>query len=193
MGLRITPDPVPAHWWRRKVYRGWQFGYSGGTENDFMIDVEVAKWRFACYIGFKRSQNAGPGYERWLERRRKEEIAWKRTDAAESAGNARPMGRDDQAACHRMDKKQPVHHQALAFARILMARIDQLRFSIFTINRHDQKRIELAARPSLPAGVRRDAAAPIEGKLLHQEHQRPASDHTHHQDPEASGFSKGDQ
>lgn len=191
MALFINVDPVPAKWWKCKVYRGWQFGYSGGTENDFMIDIEVAKWRFVCYIGFKKVQNWAPGYERHLKLRKEQELARKRADKPEPAYK-RFWGaiRGIKAPSNRVDQERAEINQALTNARLNLAAINIVRFRESTHDDHDQRGCELAAWAGLPKPISGDAAAPVEGELLHEEHQRPAPDHRHPEDPKTIGLPK---
>ena len=191
MALFINVDPVPAKWWKRRVYRGWQFGYSGGTENDFMIDVEVAKWRFACYIGFKKVQNWSPGYERHLKWRKEQERARERANRPEPALKRiwRTI-RGAKASGYRVDSQRPKDHKTPADSGLKLDAERFIRQCYPPDDDHHERRSELAARPSLPEPIPRDAAAPVEGKLLHEEHQGPAPDHHYQKEPEARGLSK---
>jgi hypothetical protein len=56
VALRITEDYQPPTWYKRKVWRGYQVGFAWPAKK-FMVDIEVAFWRFACYIGFKYPYN----------------------------------------------------------------------------------------------------------------------------------------
>ncbi len=191
MALFINVDPVAPRWYRRKVYRGWQFGYSGGTKNDFMMDIEVAFWRFVCYIGFKYPMNPSPRQERHEQWRKEQERARERANNPGSAFKRfwRSI-RTAQASPNRMDTQRPQDNKALAYARKFMGSKLFIRHVIAKIDRHHEGGRELAARPGIPGGLFRDAAAPIEGKLLHEEHQRTAPDHAHHQNPEGIGLPK---
>jgi hypothetical protein len=191
LALFINVDPVPAKWWKRKVHRGWQFGYSGGTENDFMIDIEIAKWRFACYIGMKKVQNWAPGYEKHLKWRKEQEDARKRANKSESARPVLQGRRSYQATANRMDQKQSFFDHTSAFARFVVAPIRKLRLFFSKNDYYDQDGFKLATRPSLPEPIHGDAATPFKGVILYEEHQRKSPDDTHHKDPEAGGLSEG--
>jgi hypothetical protein len=191
MALFINVDPVPAKWWKRKVHRGWQFGYSGGTENDFMIDIEIAKWRFVCYFGMKKVQNWAPGYEKHLKWRKEQEDARKRANKSESARNVLSGRRSYQATANRMDQEHPSFDHASAFARFVLAPVRKLRLFFSANDYYDQDGFKLATRPGVPEPIHRDAAAPVEGKLLLEEHQGPTPDHAHNQNSETGEFSEG--
>lgn len=191
MALFINVDPIPAKWWKRKVYRGWQFGYSGGTENDFMIDIEIAKWRFACYIGFKKVQNWAPGYEKHLKWRKEQEDARKRANKPESARHFFPRRWGYQTAANRMDQERSKNDHAPSLARFVLAPIHQLRQLFFKNDYYDEDGFKLAARASLPEPIHGNAIAPVEGVVLHEEHQGQSPDHAHHQDPEPGELSEG--
>lgn len=191
MALFINVDPVPARWYKRPVYRGWQFGYSGGTQNDFMMDVEVARWRFVCYIGFKFPRNPSPRQERHEVWRKEQERARERANRPESAFKRfwRKVRRT-QTPADRVDQKRSQDYQAPAASGLLLAAKRFLRFGHAPHDDHDQRRRQLAARPGLPKPISGNAAASIEGQLLRQVDQRPASEDDHHQDPEGRGLPK---
>lgn len=175
MALFINVDPVPARWYWRKVNRGYQFGYSGGTENDFVIDIEIAKWRFVCFIGFKYVRNPSPRQARHEQWRKEQEDARKRPNKLESAFKRLLPGWRNQAACHRVGAQHPGDHDPHPFTRFVMARIHQLRFKHAPAHGNDQAGRELAARHDLPSAVRGDAITPQQRLLLHQKHQRQSS------------------
>ena len=187
MALFINVDPVPASWWKRKVHRGWQFGYSGGTENDFIIDIEIAKWRFACYIGFKKVQNWAPGYEKHLKWRKEQERARQPKPAGLKSFFRRWR---TSSAADRVDQKRTVHDVSFAYAKLLLAAKRFIRFSKPSVDRDNKGRKQLAAWDGIPESVRRDAAASFERKLLHPEHQRQTSDDDNPKEAEARRLPK---
>lgn len=191
MALFINVDPVAPRWWKRKVHGGWQFGYSGGSDNDFMIDIEIAKWRFACYIGMKKVQNWAPGYEKHLKWRKEQENARKRANKPESAWNRIQRRWRDKAAADRMVKKHAEHHNAFALRGFILASVHKLRFRIASHDHHDKDGVQLAARHGIPEPIHGITAPAIEGQLLHADHQRPAPNHAHHKDSEAGEFPEG--
>lgn len=191
MALFINVDPVAPRWWKRKVPGGWQFGYSGGTENDFMIDIEVAKWRFACYIGMKKVQNWAPGYEKHLKWRKEQEYARRSANKPESAYRQFFNRRRNQTAANRMDQKYAKHHIAFALRGFIVVAVHKLRLWVTPHDCHHKDRVQLAARHGVPSAIHGNAITPIEGQLLHEEHQRPAPNHAHHKDSEAGELSEG--
>lgn len=191
MALFINEDPVAPRWWKRKVRGGWQFGYSGGTENDFMIDIEVAKWRFACYIGMKKVQNWAPGYEKHLKWRKEQEHARRSANKPEPAYKRFLNRWRNQSAADRMDKKHAGDHDASTLCGQLLASVRKLRQRIASHDHHDKDRVQLAARHGVSGPIHGIADAAIEGQLLHADHQGPAPDHAHHKDPEAGEFPEG--
>lgn len=191
MALFINVDPVPPRWYSRRVYRGWQFGYSGGTKNDFMIDVEVARWRFVCYIGFKYPRNPSLRQERHEKWQKEQELARERANKPEPTVKRlwRSLRRAE-ASGYRMDSQQPKDHRPSPYARLVLATKHLLRFGFVAYDNYDEGRRKLAARASVPEPVHGNAAAPIERVVLHEEHQRAAPDHSHHKDPEAGELPK---
>lgn len=81
----------------------------------------------------------------------------------------------DQAASDRMDPQHASFDYSLAAARLLLAPKHQLRFIVAENDYYNQGRSELAARDGLSEPVHRDAIASVEGVVLHEEHQGPAS------------------
>ena len=112
-------------------------------------------------------------------------------DKSKSAGDVVSRRRRYQAAANRMDQEQSKHNYTSSIARFVMAAIRKLRFKFFAHDHYDQDGFKLAARPSLPEPIHRDATAPVEGVVLHQEHQGESPDHAHHQDPEIGELSEG--
>lgn len=90
-----------------------------------------------------------------------------------------------------MDQEQSHNNHTSPFARFVLAPIRKLRLFFSKNDYYDQDGFKLATRASLPEQIHRDAIAPVEGKLLHQEHQGPAPDHAHHQNSEAGELSEG--
>ncbi len=191
MALFINVDPVAPHWWKRKVYRGWQFGYSGGTKNDFIIDIEVARYRFVCYIGFKQPMNPSSRQARHAQWRKEEERARERANRPESAFKRfwRSL-RGIKASGHRMDQKRTQNNKTPADAGLVLAGKRFLRFIYPAPDRDYKRGRQLAARAGLPKPIHRNAVAPIEGELLRQEYQGQPPKDDHLKDPEAGGLSR---
>lgn len=191
MALFINVDPVPPRWWKRKVYRGWQFGYSGGTKNDFMMDVEVARWRFVCYVGFKYPQNPSPRQERHEKWRKEQERARERANRPEPAFRRfwRSL-RGAQASGYRVDQKQSTHDHAPTFAEQLLAAKRFLRLLDAKNDHHDKRRRQLAAWPGLSESVLRDATPPFKGVVLCEEHKRSAPADRNQKESETVGLPK---
>ena len=182
MALFINVDPVPARWYWRRVLKGWQFGYSGGTENDFVIDIEVAKWRFVCFIGFKYVMNPSVRQERHEQWRKEEERVRRRANKSESFISKLFRGRwRNQAAGHRMDQKHSVYNHPSSLSRLVLAPKSFLRFVQLALDGDHQRGRQLAARHDLSEPIRGNAAASVQGVVLHPEHQGQTSDY---HDPE---------